>query len=45
LAALVTAEKAARDDAVNECLGSPPPFAALLGSIAAARASHLEVLK
>jgi hypothetical protein len=45
LGALLTAEKAARDDAVNECVASPPRFAALLGSIAAARASHMEVLK
>jgi hypothetical protein len=45
LAALRTAEKAARDDAVNECVASPPQFAALLASIAAARASHMEVLK
>lgn len=40
LAALVTAEKAAHDEAVAECLATSPRFAALLGSIAAARATH-----
>ena len=44
IAALRTAEKAARDDAVTECLAAPVRFAPLLGSIAAARATHLEVL-
>jgi hypothetical protein len=41
LAALVTAEKAAHDAAVTECLASSPRYAALLGSIAAARQTHL----
>ena len=44
IAALKTAEKAARDDAITECLAAPVRFAPLLGSIAAARATHLEVL-
>lgn len=43
-AALVTAEKAGRDDAVAACLSAPGRLAPLLGSIAAARATHLEVL-
>ena len=45
LAALATAEKAARDDAVAKCLAATPRLASLLGAIAAARATHLEVLK
>jgi hypothetical protein len=45
LAALATAEKAARDQAVAACLAAAPGLAPLLGSIAAARASHLEILK
>jgi hypothetical protein len=45
VAALATAEKAARDQAVAACLDASPRLAPLLGSIAAARASHLEVLK
>jgi hypothetical protein len=44
LAALVTAEKAGRDDAVTACLAAEPRLAPLVGSIAAARATHLEVL-
>jgi hypothetical protein len=44
MAALVTAEKAGRDDAVAACLASVPRYAPLLGSIAAARATHLEVM-
>jgi hypothetical protein len=44
LAALVTAEKAAHDAAVTECLASSPRYAALLGSIAAARQTHLMAL-
>jgi hypothetical protein len=43
--ALAQAEKTARDEAVAECLRSTPRLAGLLGSIAAARATHLEVLK
>lgn len=45
IAALIAAEKTASADAVTECLAASPRFAALLGSIAAARATHLEVLK
>jgi hypothetical protein len=45
LATLASAEKAARDDAATACLSSEAGIAALIGSIAAARASHLEVLK
>jgi hypothetical protein len=45
VAALVAAERAGRDAAVAACLEATPRLAALLGSIAAARASHLEVLK
>ena len=45
LAALATAEKAARDQAVAACMSAGPRGAALIGTIAAARASHLEVLK
>jgi hypothetical protein len=41
LAALVAAEKTGHEQAVTECLGSTPRFAALLGSIAAARATNL----
>jgi hypothetical protein len=44
MAALVAAEKAGRDDAVATCLASVPRYAPLLGSIAAARATHLEVM-
>jgi hypothetical protein len=44
MSALVTAEKAARDDAVAACLAAAPRYAPLLGSIAAARATHLEVM-
>ena len=44
LAALVAAEKAGRDEAVAACLGADPRLAPLVGSIAAARATHLEVL-
>jgi hypothetical protein len=44
LAALVAAEKAAHQEAVAECMASTPRFAALLGSIAAARATHLVAL-
>jgi hypothetical protein len=43
-AALATAEAKARDDAVAACLATSPRLAALLGSIAAARASHLEIV-
>jgi hypothetical protein len=44
LAALATAEKTGRDAAVTACMAAAPRLAALLGSIAAARATHLEVL-
>ena len=40
LSSLISAEKAAREEAVKQCLASPPRFAALLASIAAARATH-----
>jgi hypothetical protein len=45
LAALVAAEKDAHADAVAECLASSSRFAGLLGSIAAARATHLVALQ
>ncbi len=44
-AALVTAETTGRDEAVAACLAAAPRLAALVGSIAAARASHLEIVK
>ncbi|GAA5181835.1 hypothetical protein GCM10023322_17410 [Rugosimonospora acidiphila] len=44
LAAVHTAEQSARDTAVRDCLAAQPRYAALLGSIAASRACHLEVL-
>ena len=44
-AALAAAETIGRDEAVTACLAAAPRLAALLGSIAAARASHLEILK
>jgi hypothetical protein len=45
VAALAAAERAGRDAAVAACVEATPRLAALLGSIAAARASHLEVLR
>ena len=45
LAQLTSAEKAGRDAAVAACVEATPRLAGLLGSIAAARASHLEVLR
>jgi hypothetical protein len=42
--ALVTAEKSAHDAAVTACIAATTRYAGLLGSIAAARATHLEVL-
>jgi hypothetical protein len=44
LAAVRAAEQAARDAAVKDCLAARPQYASLLGSIAAGRACHLEVL-
>jgi len=44
VAALAAAERKGRDDAVAACLATVARLAPLLGSIAAARASHLEVL-
>jgi hypothetical protein len=44
LAALAAAEKAGRDQAATICLAADARYAALLGSIAAARATHVEVL-
>jgi hypothetical protein len=45
IAYLVAAERAGRDAAVAACVEATPRLAPLLGSIAAARASHLEVLR
>ena len=45
LAALVEAETKARDAAVDACLKTTPRLAPLVGSIAAARATHLEILR
>jgi hypothetical protein len=45
VAALATAEKAAQENAAVACLAAPWYRAALLGSIAACRASHLEALR
>jgi hypothetical protein len=45
LAALRTAEQQGREAVAKACLDAPPARAALLGSIAAARATHLEVLR
>jgi hypothetical protein len=44
LAALKEAEKAAQTEAVTACLAAAASYAPLLGSIAACRATHLEVL-
>jgi hypothetical protein len=44
LAALRDAERDGQDAASRACLSAPPERAALLGSIAAARATHAEVL-
>ena len=44
LAAVRSAEQAAQGRAVKDCLAAPPRYASLLGSIAASRACHLEVL-
>lgn len=45
LAELRKAEQQAHEEAVHACLAAPGERAALLGSIAAARAAHLEVLR
>ncbi len=45
VAALAAVEKSARDEAVAACLAGSARLAPLLGAIAAARASHLEVLR
>jgi len=45
LAALRTAEQSGQRDAAAACLAAPAARAALLGSIAAARASHAEALR
>ncbi|HEY0699049.1 MAG TPA: hypothetical protein VGD43_14715 [Micromonospora sp.] len=45
LAELRAAEQQARTAAVRACLDAPAERAALLGSIAAARTTHLEVLR
>lgn len=44
VALLRDAERDGQDEATQACLAAPPERAALLGSIAAARASHAEVL-
>ncbi|MDR7273385.1 twin-arginine translocation signal domain-containing protein [Catenuloplanes atrovinosus] len=44
LAALRAAEQTGRETAATACATAPPERAALLGSIAAARATHAEVL-
>ncbi|WBB77128.1 hypothetical protein O7602_21325 [Micromonospora sp. WMMD1128] len=44
LAELRRAEQQGRTNAAKACAGAPPERAALLGSIAAARATHVEVL-
>ncbi|MGE5827180.1 MAG: hypothetical protein ACM30G_02305 [Micromonosporaceae bacterium] len=44
VATLVTAERTGRDAAIEACVGNAARLAPLLGSIAAARATHLEVL-
>ena len=45
LADLIDAETQGLEDARAACLGAPNRFAPLIGSIAAARACHLEVLR
>jgi hypothetical protein len=45
LAALVDAETKGRDAAVQACLATVARLAPLVGSIAAARATHLEILR
>ncbi|MFB9234365.1 hypothetical protein ACFFWC_02250 [Plantactinospora siamensis] len=45
LAALRGAEQHARDNATAACLAAPARHAALAGSVAAARATHAEVLQ
>ena len=44
LAALKAAEQTGQTDAVAACLAAPADYASLLGSIAACRATHIEVL-
>jgi hypothetical protein len=44
VAALRAAEKTAQGDAAKTCISVPAQYAELLGSIAACRATHLEVL-
>ena len=44
LAALRTAEQTGQADAARACLAAAAEYAALLGSIAACRATHVEVL-
>ncbi|MFV2100332.1 hypothetical protein [Micromonospora sp. LOL_024] len=45
LTALRQAERAGRDAAARACAAAPAERAALLGSVAAARATHLEALR
>jgi hypothetical protein len=44
VAALKTAEQTGQADATKACLAAPAEYAALIGSIAACRATHVEVL-
>ena len=44
IAELAEAEQTARDEAVDACLGASARLAPLVGAIAAARATHVEVL-
>ncbi|GIJ07218.1 hypothetical protein Van01_04320 [Micromonospora andamanensis] len=45
LAALRKSERAGRESAIRACADAPAERAALLGSVAAARATHLEALR
>ncbi|WP_203993890.1 hypothetical protein [Micromonospora lutea] len=45
LAALRQSERAGRESAIQACSAAPAERAALLGSVAAARATHLEALR
>ncbi|MEV2240511.1 hypothetical protein [Micromonospora sp. NPDC049891] len=45
LAALRQSERAGRESAIRACAAAPAERAALLGSVAAARATHLEALR
>lgn len=45
LGELLEVERAAREEATQACVTAPPERVAVLGSIAAARATHAEVLR